>query len=113
MSTIGCIDNSCVFKVLRGPGVGTNGGCRCFKKLISWSESERSWNREEVRSVERDTQRLAQELRKAREEAERLAQVLHEVVNTYDAVAQGAATWSGFSPLEPAVRAALAAKDTP
>ncbi len=64
---IGCLDNSCLFKQLRPGGVGTNGGCRCFKNLISWLPAENRWNREEVRKVQQDTQRLAGELRKARE----------------------------------------------
>jgi hypothetical protein len=55
---IGCADNSCIFRVLRGPGVGTNGGCRCFKNLVCFVENEARSNRDEVRKVERDTMRL-------------------------------------------------------
>lgn len=65
MSDIGCGDNSCIFKQLRPSGIGTNGGCRCFKNLISWLPAENRWNREEVRKVQQDTERLAGLLRQA------------------------------------------------
>lgn len=68
---IGCLDNSCLFKQLRPGGVGTNGGCRCFENLISWLPAENRWNREEVRKVQQDTQRLAGELRRTREALKR------------------------------------------
>lgn len=59
----GCGDNSCIFSALNPPGgVGTNGGCRCFQDLISWSEEAGRWNREEVRRVELATRALAQKL---------------------------------------------------
>lgn len=70
MTDIGCGDNSCIFNALRSPGMGTNGGCRCFDELVTWSESERRWNRDEVHRVERFARMLAQELRTARKEAE-------------------------------------------
>lgn len=32
--SIGCGDNSCIFSCIREKGgMGTNGGCRCFKNL--------------------------------------------------------------------------------
>lgn len=75
---IGCLDNSCLFKQLRPGGVGTNGGCRCFENLISWLPAENRWNREEVRKVQQDTQRLAGELRRSREVATRLRKALEK-----------------------------------
>jgi len=49
---IGCGDNSCIFSDAKpSGGMGTNGGCRCFENLESWIESEKRWNREEVRHV--------------------------------------------------------------
>jgi len=69
---IGCGDNSCIFKQLRPGGMGTNGGCRCFKNLESWLPEENRWNREEVRKVQQDTQRLAGELRRARQQVAEL-----------------------------------------
>jgi hypothetical protein len=67
--SIGCGDNSCIFKQLRPGGMGTNGGCRCFKNLEAWVDDGVGgrWNKEEVRKVQQDTQRLASELRHARE----------------------------------------------
>ena len=66
---IGCGDNSCVFSVIKQRGgMGTNGGCRCFKHLESWIESEQRWNRPEVRKVQRDVLRLAQAYRGLRRE---------------------------------------------
>ena len=71
MSDIGCGDNSCIFSCIRPKGsVGTNGECRCFKNLESWLASE-TGNRDEVRKVQQDTQRLAAELRRTREALKR------------------------------------------
>ena len=57
----GCGDNSCVFSVIKTRGgVGTNGGCRCFKNLEHYIESEQRWNRDEVRHVAHSTSMLAQ-----------------------------------------------------
>ena len=70
--SIGCGDSGCVFKVLAPGGMKTNGGCRCFKRLLVWNAIEDRWNRDEVRAVERDTQRLAQALRGAQAEVESL-----------------------------------------
>jgi hypothetical protein len=81
---IGCGDNSCVFKVLRGPGVGTNGGCRCFDNLISYLPEAQRWNRDEVRRVRMDTQRLASELRRAREQRDALREGLAAAVELLD-----------------------------
>lgn len=70
---IGCGDNSCVFSVIRPRGgMGTNGGCRCFKNLVghlALTDGSTRSNREEVRQVERSTRMLAQEVRRLREEA--------------------------------------------
>lgn len=44
--------------------MGTNGGCRCFENLVAWLPEENRWNRDEVRKVEQDTQRLRGELRR-------------------------------------------------
>lgn len=57
----GCGDNSCIFGAIKTRGgMSTNGGCRCFKNLESWIESEQRWNRDEVRHVELSTSMLAQ-----------------------------------------------------
>jgi len=45
----------------------TNGGCRCFKRLEHWDDTNKRWTTEEVRKVQQDTQRLAGELRRTRE----------------------------------------------
>lgn len=58
----GCGDNSCVFGVIARKGMGTNGGCRCFKNLEHYIESEQRWNREEIRHVELSTRMLAQKV---------------------------------------------------
>jgi len=69
---IGCGDNSCIFTGVRAKGgQHTNGGCRCFEGLISWLPAENRWNREEVRKVQQDVQRLAGELRRTREALKR------------------------------------------
>jgi chromosome segregation ATPase len=81
---IGCGDNSCVFKVLRGPGVGTNGGCRCFKQFRHWDSIEGTWNDSAINRVRQDTQRLADELRDEREVSESLRAQLHEAVERLD-----------------------------
>lgn len=63
--TFGCGDNSCMFSVLNPPGgVGTNGGCQCFKNLVCYIPELGRWNREEVRQVEIATLALAQKLHK-------------------------------------------------
>ena len=59
--------------------------------------------------TERDEARADNARLAARNRA--LEEALREVVNTYDAVAQGAATYHGFAPLERLIRAALAAKE--
>ncbi len=76
---IGCQDNSCIFKILRGAGVGTNGGCRCFEALISWNEEAKQWNRPEVRKVQHDTQRLAHALRATQKRIEELEAALTQL----------------------------------
>lgn len=65
---IGCGDNSCIFKLLRPGGMGTNGGCRCFEDLVSWNEDAQRWNRDEVRKVKHATLMLLQQLRVAEKE---------------------------------------------
>lgn len=60
----GCGDNSCIFGVIKTRGgMGTNGGCRCFKNLEHYTDSEKRWNREEVNHVQRSTIMLAQRVR--------------------------------------------------
>lgn len=78
---IGCQDNSCIFKILRGAGVGTNAGCRCFEALISWNEEAKQWNRPEVRKVQHDTQRLAHALRTAQKRIEELEAALRRTLS--------------------------------
>jgi len=84
---VGCGDNSCVFRVLRkSGGMGTNGGCRCFKNLemrgrdngIDYS------NHDSVRRVEQDTQRLAGELRRTKEQRDELLAALEVSVSTIE-----------------------------
>ena len=75
---IGCGDNSCVFRVLRpSGGMGTNGGCRCFKNLVCAAD-DGSWsNRDDAKKVERDTMRL-------RARVSKLEAALTELVTVYD-----------------------------
>lgn len=72
---IGCGDNSCIFSCIRPKGgVGTNGGCRCFKNLEAWvddGDSGQRRNHDEVRKVRQDTQRLAGELLRTRKALQR------------------------------------------
>ena len=68
---IGCGDNSCIFKQLRPGGMGTNGGCRCFKDLEAWVDcgfGHSESNHVVVRKVMQDTERLSGELRRARQQ---------------------------------------------
>jgi len=74
---IGCYDNSCMFSILRPKGgVGTNGGCRCFENLITWNETAKRWNRDEVREVRQLTMMLVQRLREAEKERDELKERL-------------------------------------
>jgi len=69
MNDIGCGDSSCIFNLIKKKGgQHTNGGCRCFEYLISWNADAQRWNRDEVRKVQQDTQRLANELRRSLEQ---------------------------------------------
>ena len=66
MNSIGCGDSSCIFSLIKKKGgQHTNGGCRSFKNLEHWIPAENRWNRDEVRKVQQDTQRLASDLRRA------------------------------------------------
>lgn len=58
----GCGDNSCIFECLNPCGVGTNGGCQCFQRLMV------PGNREEVRKVELLARALALKVHKLREQ---------------------------------------------
>jgi len=76
---IGCYDNSCMFSILRPKGgVGTNGGCRCFENLVTWNETNKRWNRDEVREVRQLTMMLVQRLRQAEKERDELKEQLRE-----------------------------------
>ena len=71
----GCGDNSCIFGIIRVKGgMGTNGGCRCFKNLEVNTEivgtygNVRYDNREELRHLQRSVQKLVTELRLTQKE---------------------------------------------
>ncbi len=118
---IGCGDNSCIFKQLRPGGMGTNGGCRCFKGLEHWLPEEKRWNREEVRKVQQDTQRLASELRHAREAVRTareatMAVIIAKLDELMDAFGQPAECeddpyWMGLDKAASMVRAMLSEHD--
>ncbi len=74
---IGCGDSSCVFSIVRKKGgQHTNGGCRCFKDLERWIPEESRWNRQELRRIQSDVQRLASELRTSKDLCTDLAKAL-------------------------------------
>lgn len=71
----GCGDNSCVFSIIRAKGgMGTNGGCCCFKNLelhteIVGTDGNVPYdNREQLRHLQRSVQRLVTELRLTQKE---------------------------------------------
>ena len=79
---IGCGDNSCIFSDARpSGGMGTNGGCRCFENLESWIESEKRWNREEIRHVRQSVmiqQRMYRDKIKALEDGSEIKRLIQE-----------------------------------
>lgn len=73
--TVGCGDNSCMFRVVRqAGGMATNGGCRCLTSLRYWNSHEGVWNDADVQRVHNGIYALKSELSKARRERDELRQ---------------------------------------
>jgi hypothetical protein len=77
---IGCGDNSCIFGIIKQRGgMGTNGGCRCFKNLelntdiVTYDKHIVPYsNRDDIARLLRAKMLLVKELREAKEQLKQL-----------------------------------------
>lgn len=80
----GCGDNSCIFSIIRASGgMGTNGGCRCFKNLELHTEivgtdgNVMYDNREQLQHLRQSVQKLVSELRLTQKELDDVKEDLY------------------------------------
>lgn len=78
--SVGCGDNSCMFRVVKPKGgMATNGGCRCLKDLRYWNSHDGVWNDADVARVRNGIYALKSELSKARRERDDALAALRHV----------------------------------